>query len=74
MKKKPKKPQVSIRGETYAKLKEHCEQEGISPGRLVDELCLAFLEGREPRKDPGNGNGNGRLFTDEELQKLKVRS
>jgi hypothetical protein len=71
MKSKPKVPQVSLRGETYAKIKEHCEREGISPGRFVDELCRAFLEGREPRKDPDDGNG--RLFTDEELQKLRTR-
>lgn len=41
----PKTPQVSIRGETYAKLKAYCDEHGLSPGQLIDKLCAGYLNG-----------------------------
>jgi hypothetical protein len=68
LKNKPKKTQVSMRGETYALVKEHCEREGLSPGKFVDELCRAFLG-----LDPNNNDDINRVFSAEELQKLRMR-
>lgn len=49
------KKSVSIRGDTHAKIKEHCDKHGLSLTQFVDELCTAFLakhgrNGAKPRK------------------------
>uniref|UniRef100_A0A6H1Z8Q3 Protein CopB n=1 Tax=viral metagenome TaxID=1070528 RepID=A0A6H1Z8Q3_9ZZZZ len=41
---KPKVPQVSIRGETHAKVKEYCDKKGITVTSFIDKLCKEFLE------------------------------
>jgi hypothetical protein len=40
----PKTPQVSIKGETFAKLKEYCNKHGIPVGKFVDKLCRDFFK------------------------------
>lgn len=34
---------VSLKGTTFAKLKSHCEAEGISMAGLVESLCAKFF-------------------------------
>ena len=34
---------VSIRGETYDKLKKHCEECGVNVAGFVDTLCASFF-------------------------------
>ena len=40
----PKQPAVSIKTETYLKVKEHCDKEGIPVSAFIDKLCQSFLE------------------------------
>jgi hypothetical protein len=44
---RPNKPQVSIKGETYDKLREHCTKEGIPISHFVDQLCQDFLKDKK---------------------------
>jgi hypothetical protein len=41
---KPKRPEVSIRGETYDKVKVYCQKQGITITEFVDRLCAEFFE------------------------------
>jgi hypothetical protein len=58
MKKKPKpqpkQPAVSIKIETYEKVKRYCEEEGIPVAPFVDQLCQDFLN--EQKLNPKGGN------------------
>ena len=40
----PKRPQVSVRGEVFARVKQHCEEHGLSIKAFVDDLCTSFFE------------------------------
>jgi hypothetical protein len=52
------KKQISIRGETYDKIKAYCEKQGLSVAKFVDDLCSDhFTRESEQKKDKGNGNG-----------------
>lgn len=35
--------QISIRGTSYQRVKEHCEKHGISVASFVDKLCKNFF-------------------------------
>ena len=37
-KKRPKKPAISIKGETYEKLKKEAEKRGCSVSKLLEEI------------------------------------
>lgn len=57
-----KKTQVSIRGETYEKLKKHCEKCKVSIAGFVVALCASFFakggdDARTAKAKKGNGNG-----------------
>jgi len=43
----PKHTQVSLRGETYAKIKLAAEKRKQSVSSLVDELCAEFFDKRK---------------------------
>lgn len=64
-----KRSQVSLRGESYAQVKAHCEKEGIPVTEFIDDLCTHFF---------GNGSAKsessaGPLFTPENWDVRKVR-
>lgn len=66
---RPKKPQVSIKGETYAKVKEHCDKEGLKVGEFVDELCGEFFgNGADKTEDSA-----GPLFTPADFDHRKIK-
>lgn len=55
-----KKPQVSIRGATYDKVKAYCTEQGLAIAEFVDGLCAGyFARGGDQRKGKKKGNGNG---------------
>ena len=49
--KKPTRPSISIRGETYAQLKDHCERQQIRISEFTEELALEYLR-RQQEKTP----------------------
>ena len=70
--KPPKKPQVSIRGTTYKKIKEAADALKVPVGRLVNELALAFLQDRPINLPALRANGDKLLFSQEEKEALRV--
>jgi hypothetical protein len=64
---RPKRPQVSVKGETYAKIKKHCDDNGLKVGEFIDELCGEFF---------GNGadkDGAGPLFNPGDIDYRNTR-
>lgn len=50
---KPKNPAVSIRGETYQKLKEEAQAQGISQRQLIEKILAPFFESEpKPKTQP----------------------
>jgi hypothetical protein len=56
----PKKPAVSMRKETYEKLKEEAQKRGIAISTLLQEILDESLSRIER---PGSGNGHFELGT-----------
>jgi len=48
----PRKPQVSVRGETYARLKKEAERRGISATEMLEKILAPELKQMKtkPRK------------------------
>lgn len=67
----PKRPQVSIRGEVYQQVKEHCEKEGIKITDFIDELCSGFFGNGSTHE--GQEDSAGPLFDPKELHARKAR-
>jgi hypothetical protein len=61
--KKTRKPQVSVRGETYDKLKKHCDKSKTTVTAFVEELCAAFFGKDDDRTAKKKGNGKSKKET-----------
>ncbi len=42
--KRPKTPQVSVRGETYDRLREYCRKHGVQMRTVIDDIVNAGLD------------------------------
>jgi len=50
MKRKTKKTQVSIKGDTHAKVVAHCVKKDITIAQFVDDLCVDFLDKQDEKQ------------------------
>lgn len=41
---------ISVKGETYTRLKKHCEEDGVTLSGVVESLILGYLGGIEDGK------------------------
>lgn len=67
---------ISVRGETYDKVRDYCENKEFSIAHFVDSLCTEFLAGRTDKSNDELEAKEGKeapLFDPEDLRKLRMR-